>query len=69
MVSAISLPPPPQTGAFSSRAAAARMAAVLDRSGASRDDMADIVRQIKQFAGCVGGRRNGGAVGGRLELG
>ncbi len=51
MVSSVSLPAPPQTGAFSSKAAAARMAAVLDRSGASRDDMVAIVRQIKQLEG------------------
>ncbi|KAG2494361.1 hypothetical protein HYH03_007418 [Edaphochlamys debaryana] len=51
MVSRVQLPPGPQTGAFSSKAASAVLESVLERSGASRDDMLAIVSQIKHFKG------------------
>ncbi|GFR51463.1 hypothetical protein Agub_g13872 [Astrephomene gubernaculifera] len=51
MLSTVLMPPPPTAGAFSSREAAARMEAVLQRSGASRDNMQAIVQQIQQFRG------------------
>ncbi len=50
VVTSVELPAPPQTGSFSSKAAAGRMAEVLQRSGASRGDMAALVEQIPQLA-------------------
>ncbi|GIL85019.1 hypothetical protein Vretifemale_13643, partial [Volvox reticuliferus] len=51
IISTVVMPPPPKTGAFSSKAAANRMTTILERSGATLDDMQAIVRQIQQFKG------------------
>lgn len=53
MIQLVSLPPAKQTGQFTTKAAAGKLAAVLEKHGPSRSDVMKLLESIPQFGGWV----------------